>query len=287
MRKVIVALMSLFMAMSLVACGKNTGINTGNNPSVDVTDKPLSVIIYGDTEADVVYRLEKIPQGSISIYLDGTPYVLLYADIGDGLSANVADSTEGIIYGAIPYEISDKEFVFHADMSGYDGFSFDAVTSYSEIIDYDGNGGGLITYQVADVVSHTEKKDVSEIVATTPTEESCDIEKWIGHYQNTLANPNKPDELILNLAFGGPSYAFEIYPAYSYMNMVNTGGGVDNSGSFNPEEVKKQANGSWSISLPTNAGYDAVFTMNEDGSIDVKVTTSGDANTTYEGHFVK
>lgn len=53
----------------------------------------------------------------------------------------------------VDYEISDTEIVFHVDMSSDEDFSFDDVSSYTEIIDYDGNGGGKVSYDAKDDIS--------------------------------------------------------------------------------------------------------------------------------------
>ena len=248
--------------------------------------KLLSVIVYESNEADIRCRLEKRPQGSISIYLDGTPYMLLYADLGDGLSARVCKSGDGSILDTIPFDISDTEIVFHADMSSYKDFSFEAVFGYTTCIDYDGNGGGMISYAVKDVVKHEERANtIAENTETseTSTANAFDISKIAGHYLNTLSNQNKPDELVVEEAFGGPSYHFAISAAYEYMT-ISSGGAYDYTAGFDPSEVSSSADGSWKISLPTNGGYEASFTINSDGSIDVLVTGF---STTYNGHFVK
>ena len=116
----------------------------------------LSVTVYESNIADVCRQLEKRPKGGVSVYFDGAPYSLFYGDLGDGLSAKL--STNGSILGIVDYEISDTEIVFHVDMSSYKDFSFKEVSSYSEIIDYDGNGGGKITYAAADVVKYADAK---------------------------------------------------------------------------------------------------------------------------------
>lgn len=123
---------------------------------------PLTVLVYGPQKADVRYSLERWPKGSVSIYLDGTGYMLLYADLGDGLRARVCNDANGTLLGEIPFEISDTELVFYADMSEYGDFSFDAVTSYSEIVDYDGEGGAYITYATTDVVKAAESSGEPE-----------------------------------------------------------------------------------------------------------------------------
>lgn len=120
--------------------------------AINVDANLLSVIVYEPNEADIRCQLEKRLQGSISIYLDGTPYELLYADLGDGFYARVCNSDNGSILDTITYDISDTEIVFHADMSSYKDFSFEAVSGYTTCIDYDGNGGGMISYAVKDVV---------------------------------------------------------------------------------------------------------------------------------------
>jgi len=253
--------------------------------AINVDANLLSVIVYEPNEADIRCQLEKRLQGSISIYLDGTPYMLLYADLGDGFYARVCNSDNGSILDTITYDISDTEIVFHADMSSYKDFSFEAVSGYTTCIDYDGNGGGMISYAVKDVVKHEERANtIAESTETseTSTAKGFDISKIVGHYFNTLGNQNKPDELVVEEAFGGPSYHFVIYPAYDYMNIAS-GGGYDYTGGFDPSEVSSSADGSWKISLPTNAGYEADFTINADGSIDVLVTGN---STTYNGHFV-
>lgn len=254
-----------------------------NASATNVDTNSLSVIVYEPNEADIRCRLEKRPQGSVSIYLDGTPYMLLYGDLGDGFYARVCNSDNGTILDTITYDISDTEIVFHADMSSYTDFSFEAVSAYTTCINYDGNGGGMISYAANAVVKHEERTiTIAESTETDTAKEDFDITKVVGHYFNTLGNQNKPDELLVEEAFGGPSYHFAISAAYDYMNMQ--GGAYDYTGGFDPSEVSSSADGSWKISLPTNAGYEADFTINADGSIDVLVVGN---STTYEGHFVK
>lgn len=154
----------------------------------------LSVTVYESNIADVRRQLEKRPKGSVSVYFDGTPYMLLYADLGDGLSAKLSDSTNGSILGIVDYEISDTEIVFHADMSSYKDFSFKEVSSYSEIIDYDGNGGGMITYAAADVVKYADAK---------ASDDNKETESDSSHNENLNETQNESEvNAILSQAAG-------------------------------------------------------------------------------------
>lgn len=120
--------------------------------------------------------------------------MLLYADLGDGLSAKLSDSTNGSILGIVDYEISDTEIVFHADMSSYKDFSFKEVSSYSEIIDYDGNGGGMITYAAADVVKYADAK---------ASDDNKETESDSSHNENLNETKNESEvNAILSQAAG-------------------------------------------------------------------------------------
>lgn len=149
-------------AISVMDEAANDTVKDNSSVSEPSEDVPLTALIYDPDNADVYCKLERIPKGSVAIYLEGTDYLLLYADLGDGLSARVCNSVNGDVLDTIPYEMSDTELVFYADMSKYENFSFDAVSSYAEIINYDGDGGAYITYAASDVAKYVKRDDIED-----------------------------------------------------------------------------------------------------------------------------
>jgi len=193
-----------------------------NNTSTSADASLLSVVVYGKNEADVYCQLDKMPQAGVQVYFEGTPYMLIYGDVGAGLSANVCNSTNGSVLGNILYEISDTEVVFHADMSSYADFSFESVSSYTVSIDYDGNGGERISYAVNNVVKQGERaKQESESTETNQAEvgektvDKSVLANYAGKYTDSLGNSFEVRkdfeygiyELKLYSAAGWPEYS--------------------------------------------------------------------------------
>lgn len=287
MKKILTILLCTVMTLSIVACGADKQDKQALDNKMDLTDTNAlsgdNDMIVGSwfcdevqeeldfTDSAMVTVTTPMVNDSGSYKLEDGKLIMKF-DIGDDIyDYELSDS-------ALILKNSDGVYTFIRVAAGFDmgnAFSTEGEANSLSVIVYEPDDAGI-----AD--------DTKTIADDTKTDETSmanafDISKIAGHYFNTLSNQNKPDELVVEEAFGGPSYHFAIFAAYEYMT-ISSGGAYDYTAGFNPSEVSSSADGSWKISLPTNGGYEADFTINSDGSIDVLVTGF---STTYNGHFVK
>ncbi len=229
---------------------------TSNEPSL------LSVTVYGPSKADVRRKLEKKVQSSVSVYFDRTPYSLLYADLGDGFFARLCSDSS--ILGTVDYEISDTEIVFHVDMSSDEDFSFDDVSSYTEIIDYDGNGGGKVSYDAKDVVERTNA-EANDASAQSQSNEPFTIDSCAGTYLSTNgdtftfeSNSSSGSYSVKDFVLNGEAVEENLYPYFGNANFTEKDDGsievMTGVGGTNP-----------------NDGY--IFLFKKDGTADVTQIT--------------